>query len=80
MLLQALTVTPQDYTMITHSVLCFKPKKFDFAHQTVSPFGGCGLGTRLDACKLRTVVLRLSCSISDSLVAVYAVQCYTKGS
>ena len=30
--------------------VCFKPKKFDFAHQTVSPreaSRGCGLGTRL---------------------------------
>ena len=40
-------LTPRDYTTITHSVVCFKPKKFDFVHQTVSPLGGCGLSTRL---------------------------------
>ena len=31
-------------TMITHSVVGLKPKKFDLVHQTVSPLGGGGGG------------------------------------
>ena len=28
---------PLDYAIITHSIVGFKPKKFDLVHQTVSP-------------------------------------------
>ena len=37
-------LTPRYYTMITHSVVCFKPKKFHFVHQTVSPCEGVSSG------------------------------------